>query len=85
MIRRADKGSGVVIKNRTRHVVEAMRQLGDEGFYVALDKDPTSDMTEKVNNRIRKAHGCISDSIPEYLLVDSTAKAGRFYLFTEDT
>ena len=39
-------------------------------------------MTKKVNNRLKKARddGYISDSTLEYLLVNSTAKAGRFYL-----
>ena len=59
-----------------------MRQLSDVGVYVTLDKDPTNDMIKKVNNRVQRAHeeGCISDSTLDYLLVNSTTKAGRFYL-----
>ena len=64
------------------NLAEAMRQLSDVGVYVTLDKDPTNDMIKKVNNRVQRAHeeGCISDSTLDYLLVNSTAKAGRFYL-----
>ena len=82
VIKQADKGSGVVIMDRTRYVAEAMHQLSDEGVYVALDRDPTSDMSKKGNNRLKKARddGYISESTLEYLLVNSTAKAGRFYL-----
>ena len=82
VIKQADKGSGVVIMDRTRYVAEAMHQLSDERVYIALDTDPTSGMTKNVNNRIRKAcdNGCISDGTLKYLLVNSTAKAGRFYL-----
>ena len=82
VIKQADKGSGVVIMDRTRYVAEAMRQLSDVGVYVALDKDPTNDMSKKVNNRLRKARDdrYISESTLEYLLVNGTAKAGRFYL-----
>ena len=82
VIKQADKGSGMVIMDRTRYVAEGMRQLSDERVYVALNTDPTSDMAKKVTNRIRKARddGCISDSTLEYLLVNSAAKAGRFYL-----
>lgn len=63
-------------------MAEATRQLSDEGVYVALDKDPTSDMSKKVNNRLRKARddGNISESTLEYILVNTTAKAGRVYL-----
>ena len=82
VIKQADKGSGVVIMDRARYVAEAMRQLSDVGVYVALDRDPTEDMIKKVNNRVKKAHvdGSISDRTLEYLLVNSTARAGRFYL-----
>lgn len=68
--------------DKTRYVTEAMRQLGDMGVYVTSDRDPTLDMIKKVNNRVKKAHfdGCISDTTLEYLLVDSTAEAGRFCL-----
>ena len=68
--------------DRTRYVAEAMRQLSDAGAYVTLDKDPTNDMSKKVNNRLRKARDdrYISESTLEYLLVNGTAKAGRFYL-----
>ena len=82
MIKQADKGSGVVIMDRAKYVVEAMRQLSDVGVHVELDRDPTEDMFKKVNNRVKKANveGNISDKTLEYLLVKSTARAGRFYL-----
>jgi len=81
-IKQADKGSGVVIMDRDKYVAEALRQLSDIGVYVALDRDPTEDMIIKVNNRVEKANvdGSISDKTLEYLLVNSTARAGRFYL-----
>ena len=50
LLKQADKGLGVVVMDRTRYVVEAVRQLSDVGVYVALDKDPTEDMIKKVNN-----------------------------------
>ena len=82
VIKQADKGSGVVVMDRVKYVAEAMRQLGDVGVYVTLDKDPTEYMIKKVNKRVKKAHsdGSISDSTLDYLLVNSCAKAGRFYL-----
>ena len=68
--------------DRAKYINEAMRQRSDVGVYVTLDNDPTNDMITMVNNRVQRAHdeGSISDSTPEYLLVNSTAKAGRFYL-----
>ena len=51
------------------------------GRLIVADKEITF-MTKKVNNRVGKADddGCISDSTLEYLLVNSTGKAGQFYL-----
>lgn len=82
VIKQADKGSGVVVMDQVKYVAEAMHQLGDVGVYVTLDKDPTEYMIKKVNKRVKKAHsdGSISDSTLDYLLVNSCAKAGRFYL-----
>lgn len=81
VIKQADKGSVVVVMDRTRYVVDATRQLIDLGVYVALGNDPTEDV-KKMKNRVRMAHGdgSISDSTQEYLLINSTSKAGRFYL-----
>ena len=64
--------------DRAKYVAEAMRQLHD----VTLDKDPTEYMIKKVNKRVKKAHsdGSISDSTLDYLLVNSSVKAGWFYL-----
>jgi len=53
VIKQADKGSGVVVMDRVKYVVEAMCQLGDVGVYVTLDKDPTDYM---INKRLQVAH-----------------------------
>lgn len=61
-------------------MAEAMHQLSDEGVYVALDKDPNSNMSKKINYRLRMARddGYIIKSTLGYRVVNSTAKAGRF-------
>ena len=76
----------LAIEHITKRILDLeeciVKDYGDVGVYVTLDKDPTNDMIKKVNNRVQRAHeeGCISDSTLDYLLVNSTAKAGRFYL-----
>lgn len=82
VIKQADKGSAVVVMDKNRYIREAMRQLNDGEVYVSLEGDPTEDMIEIINQRVRslRSDGQISDSTLEYLLVNSTAKAGRFYL-----
>ena len=82
VIKQADKGSAVVVMDKERYIAEATRQLGDSAVYVSLETDPTGFMIEKVNERLNKAYGNgqISDRTLEYLLVDSGARAERFYL-----
>lgn len=82
VIKQADKGSAVVVMDKNRYIREAMRQLNDGEVHVSLEGDPTEDMIEIINQRVRslRSDGQISDSTLEYLLVNSTAKAGRFYL-----
>ena len=82
VIKQADKGSAVVVMDREKYVNEAMRQLNDENVYIPLKKDPTAEMIKKINARIITLHddGYISDSTLQYLLINSDARAGRFYL-----
>ena len=65
-----------------RYVGEAMRQLNDREVYIPLKKDPSEEMIEVINERIRRLHGdgYINDSTLQYLLINSDARAGRFYL-----
>ena len=77
-----DNGSAVVVMYRARYVGEAMRQLGDEDVYLPLSHDPTADMVDIINERVRRLHsdGYISDSTLQFLLINCNARAGRFHL-----
>ena len=50
VIKKADKGSNVVIQNVDDYISEGLRQLGDEKFYTKLDHD----LTEEFRNKIHK-------------------------------
>ena len=39
IIKKADKGSAVVIQNRTDYIEEGLRQLNDPKFYKCIDTD----------------------------------------------
>jgi len=81
VIKQADKGSALMVMDREKYVDEAMRQLIDKDLYIPSKKDPTAEMIKKINARINTLHddGCISDSTLQYLLINSDARAGRFY------
>ena len=82
IIKPADKGSAVVVMDRARYVGEAMRQLSDKDVYLPLSNDPTAEMVDRINERVRRLHsdGYISDSTLQFLLINCNARAGRFYL-----
>ena len=50
VIKKADKGSAVVIMNTTDYLREGYRQLSDPNFYTKIREDPT----EKISDRICK-------------------------------
>jgi len=68
--------------DKEAYLQEALRQLNDREIYQPLEKDPTMDMIEKVNKRIRESHskGNIDNETKEYLLASGEERAGRFYL-----
>ena len=48
IIKPADKGSAVVVMDKTTYIQEAERQLSDCRFYEKLDSDPTLDFAQKI-------------------------------------
>ena len=81
VIRRADKGSGVVVMDISAYIAEADKQLSNQRLYRKLDHDPTCDhvtlVTEAINYMLHT--GDIDSDTAQYLL-PRDAKEGRFYL-----
>ena len=50
VIKKADKGSAIVIMNTTDYLKEGYRQWGDKHFYTKLKEDPTMDISKKICN-----------------------------------
>ena len=82
IIKQADKGSAVVVIDKETYIKEARRQLDDRAVYTPLDGDPTEDMAEIINERIRACYdrGNIGEKTRDYLMVSEDARPGRFYL-----
>jgi len=82
IIKQADKGSAVVVMDREAYINEAMGQLDNTEVYMLLDADPTRDMVEKINEKIRESweKGNIDDKTKDYLMVSEDVKPGRCYL-----
>ena len=82
VIKKADKGSAVVIMNTSDYLREGYRQLSDNKFYQKLDHDPTIEVGHKINQKLlqMKQVGLISEKNFEHLSSDLNCKEGRFYL-----
>jgi hypothetical protein len=81
IIKPADKGSAVVVMDKTTYIQEVERQLSDCRFYEKLDSDPTLDSTQKITRTLEAMHtrGHIDNTTMEYLTPEDP-KPGRFYL-----
>lgn len=69
IIKKADKGGGLVIMDKSDYIKEAERQLSDANTYMKLSKDPTSDLQTLVSSVLTDAvnDGIISPETQKYL------------------
>ena len=81
VIKKADKGSAVVLMNTTDYLREGYRQLSDTKFYTKLQNDPTEDIANKVRQTLTnmKHKGLISEKNFEHLSPDMYSEA-KFYM-----
>ena len=52
VIKKADKGSAVVVMNTKDYLREGYRQLGDRALYTQIPEDPTHDVSEKITKTL---------------------------------
>ena len=53
IIKPADKGSSVVVMDKSAYIREAERQFSDDRFYNKLDKDPTKQFSDEITNELK--------------------------------
>ena len=81
VIKKADKGSAIVIMQTTDYLREGYRQLNDRNFYIKLKEDPTQSISDKICNVLTEMRQLklITEKTFDYLNIKNP-KAGRFYL-----
>ena len=81
VIKKADKGSAVVILNRDDYVKEGLRQLNDKNFYIEQIHDLTNYHRNLVKLKVDKMLESkeIDKKCAEYLVID-TPRTANFYL-----
>ena len=82
MIKKADKGSAIVVMNCSDYVMEGVRQLRDTTFYQKLDQAPLSDHQREIENTLLKIHqkGEISRKVLHHLLPSGTTTPEFYFL-----
>ena len=81
VIKKADKGSAVVVMNTKDYLREGYRQVVDKDFYTKIDHDPTNEVSERITEKLiqMRSNGLISEKNLDYLK-PTNCKHGQFYL-----
>ena len=80
-IKKADKGSAVVVMNNTDYLREGYRQLQDENFYQKVPNDMTNQISDKIADTLitMKSLNLITEKNFDFLNIKNPKEA-RFYL-----
>ena len=81
VLKKADKGSAIVVLNTKDYLREGYRQLSDPEFYCKLNHDPTPKIKEKIDQTLTqmRAKGLITEDNFDHLGIADYSE-GRFYL-----
>ena len=84
VIKKADKGSAVVVMNTTHYLREGYRQLQDTNFNQKIPHDITNQISDNIANQLAKMRSLnlITEKNFEYLHIKNPTKA-RFYFLSK--
>ena len=84
VIKKADKGSAVVVQNRCDYISEGLRQLNDPSFYQEKQINLTAAHNDKVCTKVTEmlTRGEISQKTADYLVLQCPRTA-KFYLLPQ--
>ena len=79
VIKKADKGSTIVIMNKCDYSNEVLRQLNDVQYYKKLDCNPLEDFHKEISNIILNS-ACLNEKVKEDLIPSNEARMPVFYI-----
>lgn len=82
IIKKADKGSCLVVENRSDYINDGLSHLSDSSIYQPIDSDPTKELTKAINTYVSQIHrkGYISNNMKDYLVNDpETIRTQQLY------
>ena len=81
VINKADKGSTIVVQNRTDYINDALEHLNDPNTYRELDGDPTNSICRGINEILHKLHseGLLTKEMVDFCSPPTKARLARLY------
>ncbi len=82
VIRKADKGSCVVVQDTQQYLEECFKQLSDRHFYTRETRNLTPNYNNKVHNLVNELmwKGSISEEVAKYLKISNPRKVAFYTL-----
>ena len=82
VIKKADKGSAVVIMDRQNYINEGFRQLYNPAHYREIDTPLYLENSEKITKILKglRNSGCLSEKVFQFLLPPERPRQRRFYM-----
>ena len=77
VINKADKGSTIVVQNRTDYITDALEHLNDPNTYKELDSDPTNSICCGINLILHKFHS--EGLLEDFCSPPKKARLARLY------
>ena len=81
IIKKADKGSSIVLQDKTTYLKEGLEHLNDQETYTQLGGDPTEHVAEKIDNFIEEIYskGYIDEYTKNFLKTPHPCRTHRIY------
>ncbi|XP_045215214.2 uncharacterized protein LOC123565411 [Mercenaria mercenaria] len=79
VVKKADKGSSVVIMNRKDYISEAYRQLENNKYYERLDENPQKVFSKDIHDSLNNSEN-IRESILENLYPSNVVRVPQLYI-----
>ncbi len=85
VIKKADKGSTIVVMDREDYVAKGLKHLSDQETYRKLNEDTTKEVSVKVVSLVRTMYqdGIIDHRTAEYLLPPNPVRTQEMYFLTK--
>ena len=85
MIKKADKGSTIVVMDKKDYIVKGMRHLSDQDTYKKLNQDTTNKVADEVVSTVRALYqdGVLDKKTTEYLLPPNPVRTQEMYFLTK--